>query len=191
QRVEDVGVRLLDLIEQHHGERLASHLLGELAALLEADEPWGGTEQPGDGVLLAVLAHVERDERVLVVEEELRERLRQLGLTDTGGAGEDERTGWPLRVFEARAGAADGLREPCDGFFLADDALVQGIFNEHEARGLFLGEFEHRDARRRGKNLGDDALVDDARGAGFAALPLLLESQALAEEVLLLIAKVR
>src|SRR3712207_7199083 len=54
QRVEDVGVRLLDLVEQDHAERLAAHLLGELAALFEADEPGRGTEQPRDGVLLAV-----------------------------------------------------------------------------------------------------------------------------------------
>jgi hypothetical protein len=30
-------VGLLDLVEQHHGERLAAHLLGELAALFVAD----------------------------------------------------------------------------------------------------------------------------------------------------------
>jgi len=36
QRVEDVGVGLLDLVEQHDGERLAAHGLGELAALLVA-----------------------------------------------------------------------------------------------------------------------------------------------------------
>ena len=37
QRVEDVRVSLLDLIEQHHRERLATHLFGELAALFVPD----------------------------------------------------------------------------------------------------------------------------------------------------------
>ena len=37
QRVEDVGVRLLDLVEQHDRVGLAPHRLGELAALLVAD----------------------------------------------------------------------------------------------------------------------------------------------------------
>ena len=37
QRVEHVGVGLLDLVEQHHRVRLAAHRLGELAALLVAD----------------------------------------------------------------------------------------------------------------------------------------------------------
>jgi hypothetical protein len=37
QRVEDVRVSLFDLVEQHNAERLAAHLLGELAALFVAD----------------------------------------------------------------------------------------------------------------------------------------------------------
>ena len=53
QRVEDVRVGLLDLVEEHHGERLAAHLLGELAALLVADVAGRRAEQPRDGVLLA------------------------------------------------------------------------------------------------------------------------------------------
>src|SRR5690606_9837829 len=42
QRVEDVGVGLLDLIEENDRERLAAHLLGELAALFESDESGRG-----------------------------------------------------------------------------------------------------------------------------------------------------
>jgi len=37
QRVEDVGVGLLDLVEQDDRERLAAHPLGQLPALLVAD----------------------------------------------------------------------------------------------------------------------------------------------------------
>ena len=37
QRVEDVGVCLLDLVEQDHRERLATHLLGQLATLVVTD----------------------------------------------------------------------------------------------------------------------------------------------------------
>ncbi len=46
QRVEDVDVRLLHLVEQHDGERLATHLLGELAALVVADVA-GGASRTG------------------------------------------------------------------------------------------------------------------------------------------------
>src|ERR1035437_3593520 len=90
QRVEDVSVGLLNLVEEHDGERLAADLLGQLAALLVAHVARRRTEQPGDRVLLAVLGHVELDQRVLVAEKELRQRLGQLGLTYASGTGEDE-----------------------------------------------------------------------------------------------------
>ena len=48
QDVEDLGVRLLDLVEQHHAVRAAAHRLGELAALLVADVAGRGADQPGD-----------------------------------------------------------------------------------------------------------------------------------------------
>ena len=191
ERVEDVGVRLLDLVEQHHAERLAAHLLGELAALFEADEARRGTEQARDGVLLAELRHVERDERGLVVEQELRERLGELGLSDTGGAGEDERAVRALRVLEAGALTTDRLREGGDRLFLADDALVQRLLHEDETARLLLGELEHRDAGGLGEHLGDQSLVDDGVGCDIPAAPLLLEAQALGEERLLLVAQRR
>ena len=81
---------LLDLVEEHNGERLTADFLGQLAPLLIADVAGRRTKQPRDRVLLAVLAHVELNQRVLVAEEELRQRLGQLGLTDAGGTGEDE-----------------------------------------------------------------------------------------------------
>jgi hypothetical protein len=58
-------------------------------------------------VLLAELAHVERDQRALVVEQELGERLGELGLSDARGAGEDERAAGTLRVLEAGALTTD------------------------------------------------------------------------------------
>jgi hypothetical protein len=42
-------------------------------------------------VLLAVLAHVDADHGPLVVEEELGQRLGELGLADAGGTEEEER----------------------------------------------------------------------------------------------------
>ena len=82
QRVEDVGVGLLDLVEEHDRERLAAHRLGELAALLVADVAGGRADEAADRVLLHVLAHVELDQGALVAEEELGERLGELGLPD-------------------------------------------------------------------------------------------------------------
>ncbi len=82
QHVEDVRVRLLDLVEQDDLVRPAANRLGERAAFLVADVARRRADQPRDRVLLHVLAHVDADERRLVVEQEARERLRQLGLAD-------------------------------------------------------------------------------------------------------------
>ena len=51
QCVEDVGMGLFDLIEQHDGERLAAHLLGELTTLLITDISRRGSEQTRSRVL--------------------------------------------------------------------------------------------------------------------------------------------
>ena len=58
--------------------RLAAHGLGELAALVVADVAGRRADEPGHGVLLHVLRHVDLDHRVLVAEQELGERAREL-----------------------------------------------------------------------------------------------------------------
>src|SRR5690606_39481850 len=117
--------------------RLVAHVAG------------GRAEEAGDRVLLAELRHVEGDQRVLVTEEELGERLGQLGLTDTGRAGEDERTTGALRVLQTGARTADRLRQRLDGVDLADDPLVELVLHAQQAGRLLLGQLEARDAGRR------------------------------------------
>ena len=97
---------------------------------------------------------------LLVAEQELGERLGQLGLADAGGAEEDERPARALRVLEAGPGAADGLADRLDGVLLADDPLVQLVLHAEELRGLLLGELVDGDAGPDGQHLGDGLLVD-------------------------------
>ena len=189
QRVEDVRVGLLDLVEQDHRERTPPHLLRELAALLVPDVAGRGAEQPRDRVLLGELAHVELDQRVLVAEQELRERLGELGLTDARGAGEDERATGTLRVLEAGPGAPDRLRQGLDRVVLADDPLVELVLHAQQAGRLLLGQLEDRDARRRGEDLGDELLVDLGDDVHVAGLPLLLPLGLRREELLLGVAQ--
>src|SRR4051812_11498739 len=190
--VEDVRVRLLDLVEQEHAVRLPAHGLGELAALVVADVARGRADQARHGVLLHVLGHVDAHHRVLVAEEELRERPRELRLADARRAEEHERPGRPLRVLEARTRAADRLRDDLDGGVLPDDALVELFLHAHELLRLGLGELEHRDAGPHGDDVGDLLLADGGTlGVALAPLPLLLELALLVGQLALGVAEVR
>ena len=142
-------------------------------------------------MLLHVLRHVELHHGGLVTEQELGERLRGLGLSDSGRPEEDERARRTLRVLEAGTRAPDGLRHRVDRGVLADDPLVQLLFHAQELRGLFFGELVDGDARPEREHFGDRLfghLVEevDALGAPFGFLRL-----ALLEELLLLVAQVR
>ncbi len=85
--VEQVRVRLFDLVEHHHGVRILAHRIGQKTALLESDVPRRRADQPRDGVLLRVLAHVEAQK---LHPEHPRQLLGQLGLAHPGRAGEEE-----------------------------------------------------------------------------------------------------
>src|SRR5690606_9267560 len=107
QNIEDLRMRLLDFIHQHDTVGAATYCLGQLATLLETDVAGGRTDEARDGVLLTVLAHVDADHGLLVVEEKLGERPRELGLADAGRAEEQERTGRPARVSDASTRTPD------------------------------------------------------------------------------------
>src|SRR4051794_20047315 len=190
--VEDVRVRLLDLVEEEHAVRLAAHGLGELAALVVADVARRGADEARDGVLLHVLRHVDAHHRVLVAEQELGERAGQLRLADARRAEEDERAGRALGVLEARARAADRLRDDLDGGVLADHALVELLLHAHQLLRLGLGQLEHRDAGPHRDDVGDLLLADGRPlGVALAPLPLLLELALLVGQLALGVAEVR
>src|SRR5699024_2665825 len=143
QRVEDVRMGLLHLVEEDDRERLPADLLRHLTALFVPDVSRRRTEQTRNGVLLRVLRHIEADEGVLIAEEELGQRLGQLGLAYAGGSGEDELTGRPLRILETSAGAADRPRDRRDRVDLAEDALVQLDFHTQQTRGILPSDLAH------------------------------------------------
>ena len=96
---------LLDLVEQQHRVRRAPDGVGQQPALIEADVARRRADQPRDGVLLHVLAHVEAQE---LDAERRRQLLRELGLADAGRAGEQERADRLVGRAEAGAREPDG-----------------------------------------------------------------------------------
>ncbi len=73
----DVGVGLLDLVEQHDAVGLAADRLGQHAALAVADVAGGRALQRRDRVRLLVLRHVDRDQVALAAVEDVGQRQRR------------------------------------------------------------------------------------------------------------------
>src|SRR5581483_4993595 len=125
---------------EDHTVWTTAHGLGQLTAFFVANVAGRCAEQTADRVLFAVLAHVDADQRILVVEHELGQRFRQFGLADARRPQEDERANGPTRVFQTAASAANGIGNGSHGFVLPDDPFVQGLFH---AQQLVLFSFEH------------------------------------------------
>ena len=75
---------------------------------------------------------------MLVVEQELGERTRELGLADARGPEEQERADRAARVLEAGTGAPDRVGHGRDRLVLADDALVEPLLHVDELLELAL-----------------------------------------------------
>ncbi len=127
EELEDVGVRLLDLVEEDDGVGLAAHRLGQDAALAVADVARGGALQRRDGVRFLELRHVDRDHVPLAAVERLGEGDGGLGLADAGRPDEHEDGDRLARVGEARARGLDLLRDRREGVVLADDPLAEEL----------------------------------------------------------------
>ncbi len=121
-------------------------------------------------MLFHVLGHVELDQRVLVVKEELGQRLGEFGLTDTGRTEEDERSRRALRVFEARSRATNRATQSLDGLFLSHDALVEFFFHTKQLRRLFLGEAIDGNTGPVRQDFGDGLFIDYVEGLGSGGL---------------------
>ena len=163
QDVEDIGVRLLDLVEQHDRVRVATNGLGELAALVVTDVTRRAADELGDLELATELGHVEADECVLAAKEVLGERLGKLGLARAGGTKEDKAAAGATRVLERRAAAAHGLGNGLDSLILTDDARLEHAFGLQQAPALALGKRGYRHARSHGHDIGDLTHIDGER----------------------------
>ena len=169
QHVEDVGVRLLDFVEQQHGVRMLADRVDQQPALFEADVSRRRADEPGDRVLLHVLAHVEADELVAEVQRQL---FGELGLADAGRTREEKTAGGPVRLSEPGARSLDGARHRADGLFLTEDHASERFLQRSQPvavrRRRLLGG-NARDARDDVLDLAD-ADLDDLLIAGPALL---------------------
>ena len=144
QDVEQVGMGLLDFVEQQHAVRGLVDRVGQQAALIEADVARRRADQPRDGVALHVLAHVEAQE---LDAHHLGELARDLGLADAGRAGEQERANRTVGMREARARELDRARDRVDRGVLSVDHLLQLVLEILQARPIARGNRALRNLR--------------------------------------------
>ena len=163
QDVEDVRVRLLDLVQEDQAVRLAAHSVGQLAAVVVADVAGWRADEARDVVLLHELGHVQPDQRILAAEHELGQHFRQVRLADARRPHEHEDTDRPLRILEAGPGAPHGLGDGGDRLVLAHDAVVQRVLHVQEALLLLAGNARDGDARPHAHHIGDVLRADDRR----------------------------
>ncbi len=104
QDVEDIGMRLLDFIEQHDRIRPTTNGFGQLAAFVVADISRRRADQASDCVFFHVLAHVDADHGLLVIEQELSQRASGLRFADAGWPKEDKAADRLLRILTDRRG---------------------------------------------------------------------------------------
>ena len=123
--VEDILVRLLNLIEEHDGVGFTANPFRELSALIVAHVARRSTHHAAHRMLFHILAHVDADESLLGAEEFLGQFLGQVGLAHTRGAHEEEGADGLLGVFESDPAALDGLGNLRDGIILSDDRSLQ------------------------------------------------------------------
>src|SRR5262250_1317825 len=125
-------MRLLDFVKKYHRIGMTAHLFGELSALFVTDVSRWRADQARDAVLFHVLAHVDADHELFVVEQKLRKGAREFRLADTGWAEKDKRADWALRVGKTRTATAYGVRNTRKSIVLANHPLTQALFHVYE-----------------------------------------------------------
>ena len=77
KQVVDVGVSLLDFVEEHHAVRALAHLFAQLStAVLEAHVSRRRTNQAANAMLFHVFAHVDTDHGIFATKQALGKHLR-------------------------------------------------------------------------------------------------------------------
>ena len=138
QKVHDIRMGLLDLVEKHHTVRTAPHGLAQLAAFLVAHVPRRTANEPARRELLHVFRHVDLDESIRVAKHEFSEIARQEGFTHTRRAEEQERANGTARILEIRPAAPQRLGDGHHGMILTNHLALQFLVHLQKLLGFFL-----------------------------------------------------
>src|SRR5262249_10743414 len=95
------------------------------------------------------------DHRLLGIEQERRESLRELRLADARRPEEQERAVRAVRISETRTRASNRVRDDRERLVLADDALLEEVLHSNELVLLALEHLRDRNTGPLGDDLGD------------------------------------
>ncbi len=134
-----------------------------MSAFFVADISRRGTDQTADVVFFHVLGHVDLHQGVGVAEQAFGQSFGQQGLTDPGRAGEDEATGWTLRILSIRYDLTDGLGNGGHGLFLLTTRLCSSASIPISGRNL-RSTIASTNTGHLADDFGDNFFVDDTVG---------------------------
>ena len=164
QDVEDVRMRLFDLVQQQHAMRLLADGFGEQAALVETYIAGRCADQARHGMAFHVFGHVEAVYRHA---HDVGKLACHFGLADAGGAGKQEAADRFLRVAEAAARHLDGAGQRIDGFVLTENRGFQVAVQILQCVAVIMRHGACRDAGDLGNDLLDLVLAHDLLLFGF------------------------
>ena len=160
QDVEDIRVSLLHLVQQYHRVRLATHRFGQVTAFFIADIAWGSPHQPGHGMLLHELGHVDTHHGFFGIEQEVGQCFTQLGLANPRGTQEQETAVGTIGVRQPGTGTTHRVGNGFHGFVLPHHPAMQGLFHAQQLVALALQHLGHRNPGPLGNDLGNFLVGD-------------------------------
>ena len=189
QDVKDIRMRLLDLIKQYDRIGMAAHLFGQLATLFIAHIAGCGADDLGDRILLHVLGHIDPDQILVGSEHDLRQSLGELGLSDTGGAQEEERADRTVGILQADTAPAYGAGDRIHSVLLSDHPLVKFILQTQKSGALPLCKAGYRHLCPDGDHGGDILGSDRKHFARLSARVPVMEVFQFSDHCVLLFAQ--
>ena len=153
-------MRLLNLVKQHYRVWLTTHRLGELSTLIVTDISRRRSDKSRYGVTLLILTHIYTRHHILIVKEELRQRLCKLRLTHTRSTEEDKRAYRLAWIAQTRTRATHRLRNGDNCTLLTHHTTVQLILHLKELLALRGEHSGNRDARPARYHLGNILGID-------------------------------
>ena len=160
QQVEHIGVRLLDLVKQHHLVGLATDRFGQHPTLLITHVARRGTDQARNTVLFHIFTHVEAQQIGFVVKQKIGQCFGKLCFADPRWSQKQKTANWPVWVLQAGSGTTHGIGDGMHSLLLTNDPLTKNILQAHQPIPLPFEHFFDRNSRPASHHAGDIVLAD-------------------------------